>query len=422
LGKVSSQEAEAKAGAIDLLLMRLKQGLLALPGGVTIEDFMHSDGRAQSPPTAEEKKADDPVRLSEFVKKYLEARSCGSMEANSLSTAKMHLRHIERTLGPGFDLRCLSLADLQRHITRRRKEGNPRRKSAREKPISAATLRLEVSTLRSAWNWAVLNRLVAGPFPAKGLQYPKADEQPPFMTWEEVERRARADGDATDLWDCLYLRKEEVGELLSYVKEAASAPWLYPMVTTAAYTGARRSELLRMEVADIDFDAETVLVREKKRSRKQRTTRRVALTPALSIVLKEWLAVHPGGRFLFCQAGVVARSKKRSGTTGHRGDKKRESSVKGRQAAVRKREVQPVAAVSRDEAHDHLKRTLAGSKWQVLKGYHLLRHSFISCLAAAGVDQRIIDEFVGHCSEEQRRRYRHLVPDLKQKAIAGVFG
>ena len=58
----------------------------------------------------------------------------------------------------------------------------------------------------------------------------------------------------------------------------------------------------------------------------------------------------------------------------------------------------------------------------MLKGYHVLRHSFISCLAAAGVDQRIIDDWTGHGTEEQRRRYRHLVPDIKQQAIAGVFG
>jgi integrase len=58
----------------------------------------------------------------------------------------------------------------------------------------------------------------------------------------------------------------------------------------------------------------------------------------------------------------------------------------------------------------------------VLRGFHVLRHSFISCLAAAGVDQRIIDEWAGHSTDEQRRRYRHLVPDVKQQAIAGVFG
>jgi hypothetical protein len=38
------------------------------------------------------------------------------------------------------------------------------------------------------------------------------------------------------------------------------------------------------------------------------------------------------------------------------------------------------------------------------------------------VDQRIIDDLVGHSTEEQRRRYRHLFPDVKQQALLGVFG
>ena len=168
--------------------------------------------------------------------------------------------------------------------------------------------------------------------------------------------------------------------------------------------------------------AGTVLVREKKRSRKQRTTRRVSLTPALAAVLRGWVATHPGGRFLFCRSGVVARSTKRSRTTGHKGQETREKTVAGRAAGVRRREAPPAAAVTKDEAHDHLKRSLAGGKWEVLRGYHVLRHSFISCLAAAGVDQRIIDDWTGHSTDEQRRRYRHLVPDMKQQAMAGVFG
>jgi integrase len=242
------------------------------------------------------------------------------------------------------------------------------------------------------------------------------------MTWEEVERRVQVGDDASALWDCLYLRKEEVVKVLEHVKGNATAAWLYPMVATAAHTGARKSELLRMEVADVDLEGGTILVREKKRSRKQRTTRRVSLTPFLKGVLSDWLAVHPGGKHLFCQAGLVARSKKRSRTTGHKGEKTRASSLKARMATVRSRGEQAAAAVTKDEAHDQFKRTLAGSKWEVLRGYHVLRHSFISCLAAGGVDQRIIDEFVGHQTEEQRRRYRHLHPDVKQKAIADVFG
>src|SRR5262249_26294574 len=156
--------------------------------------------------------------------------------------------------------------------------------------------------------------------------------------------------------------------------------------------------------------------------RKQRTTRRVPLTPFLAGVLKGWLAVHPGGPALFCQGGAVGRSRKRSRTTGHKGEKTRASSLKGRLAAVRKREVPAASALTRDEAHDHLKRTLAGSKWEVVPGWHCLRHSFISACASKAVDQRLIDEWTGHSTEEQRKRYRHLYPSTQQEAIATVFG
>jgi integrase len=43
-------------------------------------------------------------------------------------------------------------------------------------------------------------------------------------------------------------------------------------------------------------------------------------------------------------------------------------------------------------------------------------------LAAAGIDQQIIDDIVGHQSEEMRRRYRHLTPALKSQAVLTVFG
>ena len=120
-----------------------------------------------------------------------------------------------------------------------------------------------------------------------------------------------------------------------------------------------------------------VLVHEKKRSRGQRTTRRVPLTPLLKKVLRDWLAVHPGGPALFCHAGAVARSKKRSETTGHQSGKKRSSSLKGRMATVKKREQPAQAALTRNEVHDHFKRVLTETKWDQMRGLHCLRHSFI---------------------------------------------
>ncbi len=45
LGKVSKQEAEAKAAQVDYLLLRLKQRLIDLPPGVDIADFLQHDGK-----------------------------------------------------------------------------------------------------------------------------------------------------------------------------------------------------------------------------------------------------------------------------------------------------------------------------------------------------------------------------------------
>jgi integrase len=421
IGKVDRTEAESKTQQVEYLLMRLKQGLIHLPPGMPIVEFVESDGRVRSPAeVAKEEAPPPPTTFKTFKERYLEAHRHGAMEANSLATAAMHLGHFERTLGEGFQLQRLVLVDLQRHVNARA------RKKYRGKPLSPVTLRKETASFRAAWNWAILSGLMKGTFPSKGLVYPKADEKPPFMTLEEARTRAEAgglsEGELAELWDSVYLRRAEVDELLQYVKAKAAQPWVYPLFCTAAHTGARRSELLRATLADVNLTAGILLVREKKRSRKQRTTRHVSLSPFLKEVLKDWLAVHPGGKYLFCQAGTVARSKKRSATTGHRGEKTRPTSLKARTAGVTKREAPPALPVTRDEAHDHFRRTLAGSKWEVLRGFHLFRHSFISCLAVAGVDQRIIDEFSGHTTDEQRRRYRHLIPDVKQDAVAKVFG
>jgi len=122
-------------------------------------------------------------------------------------------------------------------------------------------------------------------------------------------------------------------------------------------------------------------------------------------------------------SGEVRHSSKRSRTTGHRNGKGRPTTHKGRLATVRLRVSAPgVGPLTVNECRDHLRRTLSGTRWSVVKGLHVLRHSMISCLAAAGIDQRIIDDIVGHTSEEMRKRYRHLTPALKTQAVAAVFG
>jgi integrase len=418
VGRVNETEARAKSDQIGYLLMRLKQGLIKLPPGVDIRKFVERDG--SPPPKPDVSLSAKPLTLVEFRDRYL-ASNRDSQERRSIEGIESHFKHLLAALGERFPIRELKLADLQGYIDRRAKA-----KGMYGRRLSAATIKKEIVTLRTAWNWAVKMGLVAGRFPNDGLRYPKLDEKPPFMTRVEIERQRAAgglsDAQERDLWDALFLTLPEVAELLDHVRRAPALPWVYPMVCFAAHTGARRSEILRARVADVDFEGMTVLIHEKKRVRGKRTTRRVPLSAFLAAVLKRWLASHPGGPYLFCNATIVARSKKRSRLTGHLNGKTRANTVAGRLAALKQRERPGFGPITEDEAHDHLRRSLRGSRWSVIKGWHIARHSFASNCAAKGIDQRLIDRWLGHTTDEMRRRYQHLIPNHEKEAIATVFG
>ena len=143
----------------------------------------------------------------------------------------------------------------------------------------------------------------------------------------------------------------------------------------------------------VDIRDNVLIIREQKRRRGQQSTRRIPMSALLKETLGDWKREHPGGPHTFT---IV------------------DSSSRKRRASAR--------ALTRGEAHNHFQRVLKNSKWNVIRGWHCLRHSFISNLASHSIDQRLIDEFVGHTTEEMHRRYRHLFPDVKQAAISSVFG
>lgn len=418
IGKVSAAEAQAKASQVEYLLMRLGQGLIELPPGAAIVDFVRNDGKP--PERRDQVPVPSPIGLTlgSLRDLYL-ATHAGSLEERTLDGIRLHFKHLAASLGERFAMRELSLSDLQGYVERRSKA-----RGHRGRTLSPATIKKELITLRTAWNWGAKMGHLAGKFPSEGLRYPKHDEKPPFQTREQIERQLPGVGDAdrADLWDALYLTLPDVEEVLGVVRDGAAHPWIHPMVCTAAHTGARRSELVRMRVTDVDLAVGIVRIREKKRARGKRTTRDVPLSPALTLVLTDWLARHPGGQALFCHADRVERSKKRSRTTGHRGEATRAGTLKGRLSTVTERADRMVTGpLTPGEAHDHLKRTLSRSRWSVIKGWHIFRHAFVALCASRGVDQRLIDEWVGHTTEEMRRRYRHLYPSVQRRALSQIF-
>lgn len=383
--------AHARAHRLSENIRLLETGRLALPDDADLGAFLLSDGKINTvQPTLPKRKLRS---VGQLTAAFLVSIPEGALEESTIKGMRTHLRHLRRILGAAFSLPELGLEELQRYIETRSKD-----KGIRGQQLSVATIKKELTTLRTLWNWAGDAGHLVGPFPSKGLRYPKAADRPPFQTLAEIERRiARgmlSEAEQDDLWSALFLTTAEISELLEHVKLNAGHDFLYPMFVFAAHTGARRSEILGSQLDDIDFAAGVITIREKKRVRGRLTTRSVPLSPLLRRVLREYLPSHPGGKYTFLVAPGMERSKRRATSP---------------------------TCITRDQAHDHFKRAVDGTRWAKARGWHVFRHSFCSNCAAAGIDQRLINAWVGHQTEEMVKRYRHLIPDQQQRAIAEVF-
>jgi len=382
-------EADGIRATIEQTLQAIDRGWTTVPDGVDLVDFLISGGRTPQKPVVQK-----TLTLADLFGTYFDSLPSGSLEDSTIRGMRIHEGQLYRVLGKRFTVQKLTALDLQRYVDRR-----PKDKGMRGRKVTPTTIKKAVITLRTVWNWGAKHGLLVGRFPHDGVKYPKPSEKPPFQTWQEIQQQIARGGlteaEEADLWDCLFLTLPEISELLAYVKQHARHPFVYPMFAFAAHTGARRSEIVRSRVNDIDLAAGVITIHERKRNQSMRTTRRVPISPVLAAVLRNWLAKHPGGASTFVLGGEISRSRKERTT---------------------------VIPLTRDEAHDHFKRTLAGSKWEKLRGWHVFRHSFCSNCAAAGIDQRIINAWVGHQTEDMVRRYRHLIPNQQQEAIQRVFG
>lgn len=372
------QEANATALRIEENIRLVERGRLEIPPDADIASFLLSDGKIGKKPVATKS-----MTLEGLITAYKDQLPQDSLESNTLGTMETHLKHIRRIMKPKPPANSLTQTHLQQYVEKR--SGEKGRRGGR---VSAVTIRKELATLRAIWNWGRRSGDVTVVFPMHGLKYPKTTEKPFFQTFAEIEAQIKRGGltesEQAEVWDSLFLTVQEEKEVLAFVQRKAEHAYLYPMLVFTAHTGARRSEMLRARMTDVDFVSNTAVLREKKRVRGMRTTRRVPLSEENRRVLSAWVADHPGGQWLFTRSDAEQ--------------------------------------ITVDEAHRDLKSVLAGSKWAKVRGFHVFRHSFASNCAAGSVDQRMIDGWMGHQTEEMRKRYRHLLPTQQVQAINAVFG
>jgi hypothetical protein len=235
----NSVEAAASLARLKDNLRRVELGLMSVPEDADIISFLLSDGRVRAKPVL-------PAigTLKEFVENYFNSIPAGCNEESTLQGMRIHVAHLQRILGKHFRIHSLEALHLQDYIDKRSKG-----KGLHGQPLSAATIKKEIITLRTIWNWSLHMGIAKKPFPNRGLRYPKLSEKPPFQTYAEVARRIARGGltaaQQADLWDSVFLTLAEVAEVLAYIEAHSRLPFLYPMAVFAAHTGARRSEMMR---------------------------------------------------------------------------------------------------------------------------------------------------------------------------------
>lgn len=263
-------EAAAAKGTVEQTILALERGWTTIPPGVDVGDFLLSGGRMVSKPIVQR-----VLMLRKLFDAYFGSLPDGSLEELTIDGMRNHESQLYRVLGESFSIQTLTTGDLQRYIEKRFKD-----RGRRGRKVKPATIKKAIVTLRTVWNWGVKNGHVSGRFPNQGLKYPKATEKPAFQTWKEIEQQMGRGGltaaEEADLWDCVFLTLPEIDELLRYVKEHARQPFVYPMFAFATHTGARRSEMVRSRLADIDLASGVITIQERKRDHSMRSSRIVS--------------------------------------------------------------------------------------------------------------------------------------------------
>ncbi|QDT16377.1 tyrosine-type recombinase/integrase [Alienimonas californiensis] len=370
------KEAENGLKVVETTIHRLTTGTLAVPDGVNPGTFILSGGTAAATSVAP-KVPTFRVAVGRF-----EDRQKPLVAESYLSSQMLHLRHFGRHLGGRADqpVDRVTSADVREFL------------QIRLKSRHANTVELERQTLRQFFSWATEEQLTADD-PAAGVKRVGAKPaQEKFHTCGEIEaivaRGGLSDEEHRKLWESLFLLPDEIGELLALAKENADDPRSALLHAIPAYTGMRRGEVIRLEWRNVDLSSGTLTAHSRKQSRRQKETPRT-------------VDIHPD------LAKLLAAT----------------DDARGRYVVPD----DDATELNRDRANRLFWQPMRGTKWQLpwsgntfKVGFHTYRHSFASNLAMAGIDQRVINELMGHTTEEMAKRYRHLIP-AKTKAAVGVL-
>ena len=131
LGTADEEEAGACQSRLEEGIRLLERGRLEPPApGADLALYLLSEGKVSAKP--EIARAPEALTLAMLAERFTAAQAT-SLEANSLATVQIHLRHLRRLLGDDFSIRDFTLGDLQGYVDRRARQRGRRGKPLRSR-------------------------------------------------------------------------------------------------------------------------------------------------------------------------------------------------------------------------------------------------------------------------------------------------
>ena len=371
LGRVQPKQAKNALSQVEARLAALQSGLDELPEDVSLEEYLLHGPRAEPAPEGR-------GTIHDMIARYREAHRPPAKAESTVKTERTHLERFaayacESDLTDPCDI---TREDIEDYLQRFLDAPSSRRKGNATSPN---TVNRHLRTLKQLFAYGAEHGWTEDNVCGRIKECESVESDLRFMTKREIEeaieRGGRTEDEIDEMWRYRYLPDEAMKAFLDYVAEVNGD--LYPLVCGYACTGARCGELLKLEWSDVDLPRRKLWLRSRKQTKRTReTSRQIPINDRLSDALYQQHQQTGAKRYVFGGERMF----------------------------------------SSRTAYNCIERTLRGSEYERIR-FHNLRHSFASNLAAAGVDDRIIDKLMGHTTEPMRRRYQHLRPEQSESAV-----
>ena len=379
-GTGNLKAAKRLQGKIDERKEQLEHSLVTLPAGVTIGDFLL---HGRTTPVGVATAITMLTLLTEFMAALAKAPKVGAAFLKTLILYEAHLRSfLEAHRDLPADPREWTHQHLEQYrewrLSGKSDQGRKGRKG--RPPPRPCTVAKELAFIGRMFAHAIKQGYAEhNPF-GRLESIPDTKPKIPFRTVTEAERLLKSEKLTVEERKIVLANRillaEDYPEFRALFWERADEVYIDRpgdvalFVEIATDTGMRDGEIGRMDRLDINLEDGVITTRSRKQSRSElEVQRHIPVIPPLRERLGPWLDRHPERR-LFGAEG---------------------ESLNYRTMLYRRMDT-----------------VTAGTRFHGVRP-HMLRHSMRTNLTLAEVDERVIDEIMGHTTPEMAKRYRHIV-------------